>query len=224
VLEPTDPGSLAGESTLDRMSNEVYGRKKQVVETVVTAFTHNLPILRLTLHIPCIQRGKGFWRMNISYLGETSFHNTLRKSWENWQGHIKYYRNRALWWERYERMIRQIFLCEGTKRRCDRIRLEKFYYNAKYDVPQDSSNHATKAEGLKKLKAKIIRLHSERQGILGDTGERDRIAGEQPTLHHLLKARKRQEARIVHQIYDNHGTLLRTSAHIMQMFTEHTRN
>ena len=28
VLEPTDPESLAGSSTLDRMSNEVYGRKK----------------------------------------------------------------------------------------------------------------------------------------------------------------------------------------------------
>ena len=52
----------------------------------------------------------------------------------------------------------------------------------------------------KKLKAKIVRLHSaQRMGALIDTGEQDRMLGEEPSLQQLLKGWKRQEQRTVRQ-------------------------
>ena len=49
------------------------------------------------------------------------------------------------------------------------------------------------------------------------------MLGEDPSLHHLLKGRKRQEQRIVHQIYDNIGIQHTSFADILSIFTEHMR-
>ena len=68
---------------------------------------------------------------------------------------------------------------------------------------------------LKKLKAKIIKLNSKQ--------EQDRIIGEEPSLHHLLKTRKRQVLRTVHQMYDTDGSQKTSPADILRLFTEHMR-
>ena len=58
---------------------------------------------------------------------------------------------------------------------------------------QEPGQHAAKAIKLKNLKAKIIRLNnSYRQRVMLDTTEQDRIDGEPPSLHHIIKTRKRQ--------------------------------
>ena len=60
-------------------------------------------------------------------------------------------------------------------------------------------------------------------GALIDIGEQDRILGEEPSLHNLLKGRKRQEQRTVHQTYDNIGIQHTSSTDILRIFTEHMR-
>jgi hypothetical protein len=99
--------------------------------------------------------------------------------------------------------------------------MENLYYTAIYDILQNTDLHAAKATKLNKLKAKIVRLHSAKQmGALIDTGEQDRMLGEESCLHHLLKGRKRQEQHTVHQIHNN-GIQHTSSAGILHLFTEH---
>jgi len=117
-----------------------------------------------------------------------------------------------------------MFWQKGTERRRDRVEMENFYYTAIYDVLQNTNHHAAKATNLNKLKAKIVRLYSaQRMGALIDIGEQDRMLGEEPSLHHLLKGRKRQEQRTVQQIYDS-GILHTSSDDILRIITEHMRS
>jgi hypothetical protein len=56
-----------------------------------------------------------------------------------------------------------------------------------------------------------------------DSGEQDRITGEEPSLHHLLKILKRQAQRTVHQVYDTDGSLKTSPADILRVFTDYMR-
>jgi len=74
------------------------------------------------------------------------------------------------------------------------------------------------------LKAKIIGLHSvQRHGILLDSGDPDRIVGEELSIHLFIHAIKRQKARTVTQIYDQEGTLHTSSADILRSFAAYMR-
>jgi len=49
-------------------------RRQQDAETVDAAFTdHFAVILPLTMDAPCSLRGKGYWRMNVSFLSDPYF-------------------------------------------------------------------------------------------------------------------------------------------------------
>ena len=115
-----------------------------------------------------------------------------------------------------------MFCRKGADRRGDRVEMENNYYTAIYDVLQNTDLHALKANILNKLKAKIVTLHSAQQmGTLIDIGEHGRNLGEEPSGHHLLKGRKRQEQRTVHQIFDNIGVQHTSSTDILRTFTEY---
>ena len=113
-----------------------------------------------------------------------------------WQKHMKYYPNQVLWWDRFvKRMIRQTFQRESTECRHDRIAMENFYYSAIYQVLQAPENHVKEATALKRFNTKIVQLNSvQQQGILLDNGDQDRIVGEELSIHHFIKAIKRQKA------------------------------
>ena len=94
--------------------------------------------------------------------------------------------------------------------------MENFYYSAIYSVLQDTTPQTTQAVALKKLRAKIIRLNSKHHlGMFIDNREQDRIKGEETSLHHLLKIRKRQAQLTVHQVYDTDGPLKTSPADII---------
>jgi len=77
---------------------------------------------------------------------------------------------------------------------------------------------------LNQLKAKITRLHHlEKQWILLDNDEHDMIKGEKPSLYHLIRARKRQDARIVHAITNSTGATQTTLINILRTFSDFTR-
>jgi len=70
--------------------------------------------------------------------------------------------------------------------------MEHFYYSAMYDVLQGERDSGEKALALKSLKAKIIRLNGiYYRSMWLDNGVQDRFGEEDPSLHHLIKERKR---------------------------------
>jgi hypothetical protein len=116
-------------------------------------------------------------------------------------------------------MLRQTFTWEGAARLGDRRSLENFYYEAIYTLLQTPADHATKAAKLKHLKAKITRLHHEKQKCLFLSNDgRNRLEGETPSLYHLLKARKREESTTIQTLHDGNGVPQTTIAGILTTF------
>jgi endonuclease/exonuclease/phosphatase family metal-dependent hydrolase len=76
-----------GASRLDRiyLSRQLM-KSKQGVETIAAAFTDYLAVMiRVSLSTPCTTRGKGYWRMNPTYLDEQHLIQTFRQHWEMWK-------------------------------------------------------------------------------------------------------------------------------------------
>jgi len=191
---------------------------------LAAAFTdHFAVVLRIAIDAPVVSRGKGYWRMNTSLLKDATFKHVIQTHWKKWQTRKKYYPNAVVWWERCVKpMIRHLFTREGTERKHDRIILENFYYNAIYKKLNEPTNHETTAITLKHLKAKITRLHhAELRRILLYNGEQDALEGEEPSIYHILKARKRQIARMVTKIMDNNGIEHTTPTTILRTLTEY---
>jgi len=157
--------------------------------------------------------------MNTVVLGEGSFRQLLQCKWETWRSHRKYYPAAVMWWERYvKRMLRQTFTWEGAARRRDRRSLGNLYYEEIYTL-QTPADHATKAAKLKHLKAKITPPHHEEQKCLFlSKDDRDSLEGENPSLYHLLKARKRQESTTIQTLHDGNGVPQTTISNILKTF------
>jgi hypothetical protein len=104
-------------SRLDRIYvTQLLLSRKQGVETITAAFTDHLAVvLRLAIEKPVPSAGRGYWRINVSYLHDKTFRDDLATRWAQWQKHKKFYPNSVLWWGRYvKRMVRQMFTSEGT--------------------------------------------------------------------------------------------------------------
>jgi len=102
--------------------------------------------------------------------------------------------------------------------------MEDFYYTVIYDVVRDPGQHTDKVLKLKSLKANIVRLNNTyRQRVMLNTAEHDRTEGETPSLHRLIKNRKRQENRMTSTILDDNGVTQETSPAILKAFTTHFR-
>ena len=87
---------------------------------------------------------------------------------------------------------------------------------------QEPGHHAVKAIKLKNLKAKFIRLNnSYRQRLWLDTTEQDRIDGETPLLHHLIKTRKLQANRLIDHTVDDNNETQNTSISKLRAFSMH---
>jgi hypothetical protein len=99
--------------------------------------------------------------------------------------------------------------------------MENFYYSAMYDILQEPRDFSDKTAALRHLRAKIIRLYGTYyHSMMVDNSDYDRFKDEEPSLHHLLKERKRQHQRTIHTIYDTNGSLLKSSRDILRAFTE----
>jgi len=100
--------------------------------------------------------------------------------------------------------------------------MEHFYYSALYDVLQDEKDSGDKALALKSLKAKIIRLNSTHyRSMWVDNGVQDSFGEEDPSLHHLIKERKRQVQRTIHMNHDKNDSPQMSSLDILRVFAGH---
>jgi len=155
-----------GAACLDRIHvTEELRRNKQGVVIITAAFTDHLAVLlKVNLSKPIIHR----WRMNTSFLNDTSFRLRIKDTWTEWTKHIRRYVDIVQWWVYYvKRRIESLFIREGAERNSNRIKMEGFYYRTLYDVLQEPGQHEAKMIKLKKLKTNIIRLNSSyRQRLL----------------------------------------------------------
>ena len=137
-------------------------KSKQGLESLTAAYTDHLAVmLRVSFSAPFTTRGKGYWRMNPTYMDDQHFLQTLRQQWEMWKKNAHHYPSRVMWWCRLvKRRIRHLFSRAGVERCRERAIMENFYYSTMYDVLQDKRDSGDKALALKSLKEKIIRLNS----------------------------------------------------------------
>ena len=119
--------------------------------------------------------------------------------------------------------IKRLFISEGTERNADRRELEDFYYPAIYDVLRGPGPHTDKMVHLKRLNAQLVRLNSSYRRLLVDSAGHDLIAGEHPSLDHLLRNRKRKENRLIRQNVEDNDERHTTSMTILRAFAAHFR-
>jgi len=146
-------------------------------------------VLRLTIDAPLPVRGRSYWKINSSLLKSETFDTEIGVQWAKWQKQKRFYKNSVTWWGQYvKKMIRKTFIAEGTNRRRDQKQLEAFYYHTIYDALKDEKLDETKIIALKRLKAKIVNLHSKnKKRLLTDSVEQYMTTEEKPTIHHLYK-------------------------------------
>jgi len=73
--------------------------------------------------------------MNLTYLDDQHFLQTLRQHWEMWRKNAHHYPSRVMWWCRLvRRSISLLFSRAGVERCREREIMEHFYYSAMYDV------------------------------------------------------------------------------------------
>jgi hypothetical protein len=85
------------------VTGNLYTRKLGV-ETVATGFTDHFAVVRLATDVPILERGRSYWKMNISLLYDKSFLEILQERWIKWQAHKRHYPNAVV----------VDTLCEGT--------------------------------------------------------------------------------------------------------------
>jgi len=215
-------------SRLDRIyvTQRLYSRKTGV-ERVAAAFTdYKAVVLRLTIDVPLPVRGRSYWKMNSSLLRSETFDTEIDVQWAKWQKHKRFDKNSVTWWGQYvKKMIRKTFIAEGTNRRRDHKQLEDFYYHAIYGALKDDKPNETKILTLKRLKAKIVNLHSKnKKRLLIDSGEQYMTTEEEPTIYRLIKRWKRQTSRMIDWTYDTDEVIQTSATGIMRTFVKYISN
>jgi hypothetical protein len=75
---------------------------------------------------------------------------------------------------------------------------------------------------LNRYRVKLVRLQARRTEYLRlDTSERDMIDGEETTLYHLIKYKKRREAGRIRRTQDQRGRITEDPTEIAQIFIAH---
>ena len=221
--------SLKSASRIDRIYlSRTLLQSKSGIETRVVACTDHLAVvIRMGIDRQLPTMGRGYWKMNASLLQNHAFVAELKSCWSKWQQHKKYYPTITFWWCRYvKRMIRTTCICESKTRLQDQRNLENFYYQTIYSILETKPPlPETMYIKLKELKAKIVRIHNRSQEkLLLNLGEHDRNTDEIPSLYHLLKQRKRQTFKVIHQVRDGMNTIQTTPFAILRVFTTEMKN
>jgi hypothetical protein len=196
------------------------------VETVVKAFMdHFAVVLRLATDVLFQERGRSYWKMNISLLNEKRFCETIKVRLAVWQRRKHHYPSVVMWWTRYVKdKIKQLFASEGAERKRDLTRLENFYHEAMNTAIRDVEDIQTLHNGLEVLKGKIKRLHygSNHRLFLG-AKEQEKHNEEQPIFFHLVKKWKRQQPRHIVLVLDEEGNECTSAREMLRTFTKHLR-
>jgi hypothetical protein len=108
----------------------------------------------------------------------------------------------------------------GAEDKRDRKNLENFYYATLCDILQSPMSHEEKATHPRHIEAKITLLHHhERRKVLLANAEGEYMECKEPSLYHYIKAKRRNDACMVHHVLDADGQLKATPQSILKAFT-----
>jgi hypothetical protein len=85
-----------------------------------------------------------------------------------------------------KKQIRSLVRYEEAERRNNLRQMKNYFYACIYDIMRTSTPQEDKWPVLKRYKAKIVKLHTDRLNTVLLDNEDDRIDGEEPTLFHVL--------------------------------------
>jgi hypothetical protein len=216
-----------GATRIDRFYvTRTLSERKTGVETVSAALTdHFAVILRMRLDAPILVMGKGMWRMNVSLLRDKEFYTAMRMMWTKCKLHRKAYPSSVMWWVRnVKSMIKRTFIREEAERRRDRRQMENTYYEAIYEIVASEVGAEVKAILLKKFNAKIMRLNAlDNHRFMVDIDRMDVVEDEDPSIFHIIRARKRQQMRLINNVRDDNGVVHTSSVGIVRTFVGHMK-
>ena len=113
----------------------------------------------------------------------------------------------------------------GAERRRDFKVMEESLHTCIYDIQKHDTSPDKKLAALNRYKAKLVRLQARQTEYLRlDTFERDVIVGEETTLYHLIKSKKRREARMIRRTQDQRGSITEDPTEIAQIFVAHVKD
>jgi len=106
-----------------------------------------------------------------------------------------------------KKQIRLLFIRKGTEKNKEYKAMENFYYTCLYDVLQNPEHRASRTEKVNRIKAQLIKAYRERvaAGMI-EMQSLDSFKGEEISLFHIIKRRRRREKRTITQVRDLNGT------------------
>jgi len=216
--------SSIGATRIDRiyLSHKLYPKKTSIV-TIPAAFTDHLAVvLRMTVETPLFIRGRGIWKLKTAIAATAETKHKLHQQWNKWSRLKRCYPNVNMWWERLiKKKLRYFYRQEQNK---DYVLLENHYYECIYDIIAQNSPHEEKLPKLNRLKAKIVKMHSDRlKTIALDTQDTDQMDDEHPTIYHISQKTRRRTQRTIRQIVDDDGCAHRNPMKIVSTFANHFR-
>jgi len=119
----------------------------------------------------------------------------LQQSWLNWTRLKQYYTNIGQWWERaIKKKIQKFYKQKESESNRDKTQLENHLYECLYDILAQKIPEQEKRPRLNKMKAKIVKLHSEtlKITIMADIDKSDRTEEETPSLYHITSKKKKK--------------------------------
>jgi hypothetical protein len=181
---------------------------------------HMVIVFRLATNELFQERGRGYWRMNVSLLQEKYFKTELARKWMDWTRYKLYYSTIVLWWTRFlETKIKRVFTLEGARQKQEVKCMENFCYEAMYAATRDIDDTRTLHAAHGTLKAKIVNLHQgQNQRYFLGTTEGEQQDKEQPMLFNLIRKWKRQKQHHVETVRDEQGNLCTSTAEKLRVF------
>jgi hypothetical protein len=214
--------SVHGATRIDRiyLSDVQYAHKTNV-QIIATPFTdHFAVVLTLANAAPILRWGRGTWKMNSRLLPPQFLSELMGTHWGEWQRRQQCYATKTQWWVRLGKpRIRQMCRSEQKNRFRDFLRMENFYYECIYELVTDRTDGHRVFTELKHLRAVLVQMTSRKlHAQLHDLEPYDLRDTENPTLFHLIRQRKREEARVIRSIRDEEGNIQTSQSEIAATF------
>jgi hypothetical protein len=108
----------SGAARLDRIyvSRQFIGRKYGIETAVAVLTDHLAVILRISLNVTTVQRGRSYWKMDAALLSDTGVQETLQQGWMGWKRRRNLYHHIVIWWERVAKNQLRKHITEGAMR------------------------------------------------------------------------------------------------------------
>jgi hypothetical protein len=177
-------------------------------------------VLRIRLLAAERRRRRGRWKAEPALLEDKRNQQKIQDAWPKLQKGRQHYRDDIMWWERgVKPQLQRLLRREKADKQAAWKSMANHLHECINDIIRSNRSPPDKFLALKRYKAKLILHHVEmRRAVLQDVAPKDRGTGEEPTLYHSLKQRRRQEVRDITHILDQHGTPQSTPRAITETF------